>query len=135
MADLQQAVERVSSIYPHLNPLQGWVNGRLYLQTKEQFGIAITPDSVMVNNGMQPYEPSTSHLMKFPFLAQQQNTRFAITMVCHDAEKKLFTEFKKSGNPAFSRHRFQQAATIWNARANGRDIFYKVCTSSSLILL
>ena len=129
MANLQQTANQVSSVYPHGNPLQGWVNGQLYLQTQEQFGIAITPNSVMTNNGMQPYDPSSSHLLKFPFLAQQQNTCFAITMVHHDAEKKLFANFKKSGNPAFTNHWpwFHQAAAIWNAQANGKDIFYKVC--------
>ena len=129
MATLQQTSDRITSVYPHPNPLQGWVNGQLYVQTQEQFGIAITPDSVISDNGMQPYnpDPSLSNSMKFQFLAQQQNTRFAITMVCHDAEKKLFTRFKQENNPAFAKNRFHQAAVIWNVHANGKDIFYKVC--------
>ena len=127
MADLQQMSDQVTSVYPHPNPLQGWVNGQLYLQTQEQFGIAITPESVMIEYGMQPYDHALSNSMKFQFLAQQQNTRYAITMVCHDAEKQLFNRYKHESNLLFMKNHFKQAAVVWNAQANGRDIFYKVC--------
>jgi hypothetical protein len=128
MAELQQVADRVFKIYPHPNPLLGWVNGQLYVQTKEQFGIAITPNSVFIEFGMETYNPLQVSLMQFQFLAQQQNTCFAITMVCYEAEKHLFTQFKKDNHPAFVKGHFHWAALVWNAHANGKDIFYKVVT-------
>jgi hypothetical protein len=125
MAELQQIAERVSSVYPHPNPLQGWVNGQLYCQTKEQFGIARTPSTIIEGSGMQFYDHAKSAGLRLQFLAQQQNTLYAITMVCHDDEKRLFRQLKRD-NVSFIRNNFHQGAVIWNAKANGKTIFYKV---------
>jgi hypothetical protein len=74
---------------------------------------------------MQVYDQANSGGMKFQFLAQQQNTHYAITMVSHKEEKSLFHQLKCDSAP-FIHNNFHQAAIIWNSYANGKTIFYKV---------
>src|SRR6266700_2422397 len=75
------------------NPVHitGWVNGSLYLPTREWLGILPIPTDVRQSSGMAEFNSSTidkkqPHL----YLAQMQGTRKAILPVHTPAEHNLF---------------------------------------------
>jgi hypothetical protein len=118
----------IRQLIPEVVPLGGWVNGNLYLQTTEIFGILPVPPPVQTAIGMLVYTPDLPPV-KHGYLAKKQNTRFAVLAVHTQAEKSLFhrfmtsdTTFKREGGPDF-----KVAVLKWNSEANGESIFYKVC--------
>jgi len=111
--------------------ITGWVNGNLYVATKEVLGILPIPDDVRISSGMQAYI-SLSEPKKHHFLAKMQGTRKAVLPVHTKAEKDLFQSLMttcKEFNPAQGSHPvWTQAVKIWNARADQDEmISYKVC--------
>jgi hypothetical protein len=91
-------MHELSDIVPLSGYLNGWVNGNLYHQTDEQFGIVpISHDLIKPEiTGMLPFDKDLPASARYQFLAQQQGTKFAVTTVCHLEEQKLFGELKKS---------------------------------------
>jgi hypothetical protein len=119
-----------------VNPTQitGWVNGNLYLPTKERLGILPIPSDVRHSSGMAEFNIATidkkqPHL----YLARMQGTRKAILPVHTPAEHNLFRDLMKS-NPVFNTQSsgpmWKLAVKVWNEFADTSkesDIFYKVC--------
>ena len=65
------------------------------------------------------------------YLARRQGTRYAVLPVHTAKERSLFhslvhtsTAFKTSGQP-----NWHMLAIEWSGHANGKTVFYKVCTS------
>src|SRR6266446_1171478 len=69
--------------------ISGWINGNLYIASKEVLGILPIPDDVRISSGMQAYF-SLSELKKHSFLAKMQGTHKAVLPVHTKAEKDLF---------------------------------------------
>lgn len=60
-------------LVPEAQSAIGWVNGNLYTQTTEVFGILPVPSDVQTSAGMTPFDPTNppqSHL----YLAKKQGT-------------------------------------------------------------
>ncbi|KAF7776631.1 hypothetical protein Agabi119p4_5024 [Agaricus bisporus var. burnettii] len=54
--------------------LDGWVNGNMYIQTKEVIGILPIPNEVRNLNGMSSYHSTLNQNQKYSFVARMQNT-------------------------------------------------------------
>lgn len=110
-----------------------WVNGRDYMQTKEVFGILPFDKTVQEHGGMSPY--SNIFVKDNPvchqFLSQKQGTCFAVLPIHSHAECLLFQAYVES-SPLFSdpeQPDFSALAQQMNEHADGRQIFYKVCST------
>ncbi|KAF8224327.1 hypothetical protein L208DRAFT_1512518, partial [Tricholoma matsutake] len=87
-------------LVPEAQSAIGWVNGNLYTQTTEVFGILPVPSDVQTSAGMTPFDPTNppqSHL----YLAKKQGTRFTVLTLHTDDEKKWFSRFMRTES-AFS---------------------------------
>lgn len=77
---------------------------------------------------MLPYRPDVASESRHRWLASAQDTRYAVIAV-HGPEVALFRQYMES-HPAFNRSDagpdWIEAAVVWNARADGTEIFYKV---------
>ncbi|KAG8940314.1 hypothetical protein FRC03_005608 [Tulasnella sp. 419] len=118
-------------IVPTSHVITGWVNGNLYSPTTEVFGILPVPGSIQAEVGMTEFNPDSldAGQHQHRYLAKVQNTRFAVISVHSKAEKDLFSEmmaknsFSPSGNGLPN---WKHGAKIWNEKANGSTIFYKL---------
>lgn len=50
--------ELTQELVPGSTPLAGWVNGNLYIQTTEVFGILPVPLNIQMSTGMIPHDPA-----------------------------------------------------------------------------
>ncbi len=127
--NLQLRLEATRHLIPDSQTLTGWINGDLYIPAGERIGILPVPDSVRATADIESYCPEDGKL-KHAYLAQQQGTKYAVVSVHTNAEKTLFKKLIQE-NPVFNQTNaasdWKQCATVWNRKANGKDIFYKVC--------
>ncbi|KAG8910810.1 hypothetical protein FRC02_007000 [Tulasnella sp. 418] len=118
-------------IVPTSHVITGWVNGDLYSPTTEVLGILPVPGSIQAEVGMTEFNPDSldAGQHQHRYLAKVQNTCFAVISVHSKAEKDLFSEmmaknsFSPSGNGLPN---WKHGAKIWNEKANGSTIFYKL---------
>jgi hypothetical protein len=104
-----------------------WVNGNLYVQTTEVFGILPIPDPVQAFSGILKYDEQIKP-QQYAYLASKQATRFAVLGVHTSDEKTLFSRFMLT-EPVFMKEGgpdWPTAVRKWNEASNGRNIFYKV---------
>lgn len=128
--ELQQLLNHdlTRKLIPSSQPAAGWVNGNLYTQTTEVFGILPIPAIVQTSAGMNPFDPSNRPKLH-SFLAEKQGTRYAVLTLHTEDEKTQFSDFMRTES-AFSSSRgpdWPSAVRIWNQAVNGKTIFYKVC--------
>ena len=116
-----------------INPIHisGWVNGNLYIPTKEVLGILPIPEEIRFSSAMTAYIPSLDQNQKHNFLAKIQGTRKPILPIHTPSEKQLFRQLMNT-NSAFSpksgEPRWRDAVKIWNQHADRMDdVSYKVC--------
>ena len=127
---LQQLInhELTQKLIPSGQPAAGWVNGNLYVQTAEVFGILPIPAIIQTSAEMNPFD--LSNKPKLPsFLAEKQGTCYAVLTLHTEDEKTQFSDFMRTES-VFSSSRgsnWPTAAHVWNQAANGKTIFYKVC--------
>ena len=118
---------------PESTTATGWVNGDLYVQTTEVYGILPVPDNVLLSAGMLAYDRAHPSLpQRHHYLAKKQNTRFAVLTLHTDEEKKLFSSMMSEDvtfASAAESSRWQLVAQAWNQKANGQQIFYKVSSA------
>lgn len=118
---------------PESTTATGWVNGDLYVQTTEVYGILPVPDNVQLSAGMLVYDRAhSSPPQRHHYLAKKQNTRFAVLTLHTDEEKKLFSSMMREDvtfASAAESSRWQLVAQAWNQKANGQQIFYKVSSA------
>jgi hypothetical protein len=122
-----------------INPIHisGWVNGNLYIPTKEVLGILPIPEEIRFSSAMTAYVPPLDQNQKYNFLAKIQGTRKPILPIHTPSEKQLFRQLMNS-NSAFSpksgEPRWRDAVKFWNQNADRMDdVSYKVCTSSNYL--
>jgi hypothetical protein len=115
-------------LVPLAQPMVGWVNGNLYTQTTEVFGILPIPSDVQTSAGMIPFDPENPP-QSHSYLAKKQGTRFAVLTLHTDDEKKQFSSFMKNESAFTSRRGpdWPNAARVWNHGADGMTLYYKVC--------
>lgn len=126
---------RTSSLIAGSPLLTGRINGDLYIQTKERFGILPIPSVIVEQLGLETKLPlpknskSLSH--PYIFLANRQGLRFPALPIHTDSERRLFAQ--SIIDPAVldlpESKKWTKIAQIFARRANGIDIFYKVCHS------
>jgi hypothetical protein len=117
----------IRKLVPTSSTLKGWVNGNLYVQTTETFGILPVPSNVQESTDILPFDPNLV-LKRHGYLARKQGTRFAVLTLHTDEEKKLFSRLMNTEN-SFKRPQgpdWAIAVRIWNQNADGKTIFYKV---------
>ena len=71
--------------------IQGWTNGSLYVDTSEVSGILPIPPTLCTKALMQPNIPGVTSKAMHQFLAQRQQTQFAVIAVHTVSEKQLFS--------------------------------------------
>lgn len=111
--------------------ISGWVNGNLYMPTKEIIGILPIPAETRLLSGMAEYVTplADSKHRKYQYLAAMQGTRKAVLPVHSPSERKLFHKLTShdSFSPRNGEPRWRDAVRIWNAEAiESDDISYKV---------
>lgn len=119
--------ERIRQLIPKSQPVARWVNGDLYIQTTEVFGILPVPDPVQVASGILKYD-SQLKPEQYAYLASKQDTRYAVLTVHTTEEKNLFSRFMRN-EPVFMKEGgpdWPSAVHKWNEVSNGKTIFYKV---------
>ncbi|KAF7293600.1 3'-5' exonuclease domain-containing protein [Mycena indigotica] len=106
-----------------------WVNGNLYVKSKQTVGIIHLPASVCSSVDIQPFRETHDTKQKQAYLAKMQGTRKPVLPVHTVAEKKLFTKLMLTST-AFQRCKtsISTEATIeWNrVAAETADIYYKL---------
>jgi len=119
--------EKIHQLVPKSQPVARWVNGNLYVQTTEVFGILPIPDPVQAFSGILKYDKQIKP-QQYAYLASKQATRFAVLGVHTSDEKALFSRFMLT-EPVFMKEGgpdWPTAVRKWNEASNGRNIFYKV---------
>jgi len=126
---LQMLLESTKHLIPDQQTLTGWINGDLYTPAGETIGILPVPDSIRGTADIQSYNHREDFKNRLGYLAQQQKTKFAVVSVHSTQEKVLFKKLMQE-DPNFtstnSSPDWKKAVTIWNRKADGKDIFYKV---------
>jgi hypothetical protein len=126
---LQMLLESTRHLVPDQQTLTGWINGDLYTPAGETIGILPVPDSIRATAEIQSYNQAEDFTNKHGYLAKQQGTKFAVISVHSTQEKVLFKKLMQE-DPNFtgtnSSPDWKKAVIIWNRKANGKDIFYKV---------
>ncbi|KAJ7579953.1 hypothetical protein C8J56DRAFT_1058250 [Mycena floridula] len=84
--------ELIKQLIPSSSPLAGWVNGDLYVQTKEVFGILPIPESVKLSSHIIAYDEQ-SRPKRFTYLARKQDAHFTVLSVHTTEERQLFSNF------------------------------------------
>ncbi|XP_006463087.1 hypothetical protein AGABI2DRAFT_152387 [Agaricus bisporus var. bisporus H97] len=112
----------------HLN---GWVNGDLYVPTKEVIGILPIPDDVRTSSGMVSYRFALNEKQKHSFVARMQNTRRAVLPVHTPAEQQLYQKLMETNtvfSPKSGEPQWREAVVIWNQLADGTsdEVYYKL---------
>jgi hypothetical protein len=127
---LQEIILATQHLVPDSISAPNWVNGNLYQQSKEQFGIVPIPHQICTSSGLAAFDPGLDAQREHAFLAKRQGTRLAVLPLHTRAEYMLFTEFMKdptlfsapNGKP-----KWPQILQRWNRVAEQKsDIFYKV---------
>lgn len=135
---LQDMVQKNKKLSPDSNlPLQ-WPNGNHYVSTNESFGVLPIPRDVQRRAGMAPHFPvqlsAGSKDGKQPrhhHLACAQDVHIAVLPVHTREERKQFSNFMRN-NEVFMQcgsgdgENWAAAASVWNANADGKKVFYKV---------
>src|SRR6266478_5360393 len=111
--------------------IYGWINGNLYVPTKEVIGILPIPIAIRQSSGMAEHVQTVSKRQRHHFLAAMQGTRKPVLPIHSPPERQLFHKLMKA-DPSFSpQHgepRWKEAVKVWNANADeSNDISYKVC--------
>jgi hypothetical protein len=126
---LQLQLEATQYLIPETQKLTGWINGDLYISAGERIGILPVPDSIRVTADIESYHIEDKQF-KHSYLAQQQETKYAVVAIHTSAEKSLFKKLLQE-HPFFNQSDsvpdWKKASKIWNREANGQEIFYKVC--------
>jgi hypothetical protein len=127
---LQKITEKTRDLVPDSQVIQGWVNGTMYVPTKEIFGILPIPDDIRTKTAMQPYISGNTEKTKHFYLASKQGTRYAVMNIHTVEEKQTFAKLMQE-NPAFNQDNqdpdWHKVVEIWNSyHANGQTVFYKV---------
>jgi len=65
--------EKIHQLVPKSQPVARWVNGNLYVQTTEVFGILPIPDPVQAFSGILKYEEQIKP-QQYAYLASKQAT-------------------------------------------------------------
>ena len=135
--ELQTMIERTRIHVPLSYRIQGWTNGSLYVDTSEVSGILPIPPTLCTKALMQPYIPGVTSKTLHQFLAQRQQTQFAVVAVHTVPEKQLFSHLIQT-NQYFNRDKqepdWKTGVQIWNRdHADGKTIFYKVRIFLSLM--
>jgi len=115
-----------------IDPLQikGWVNGNLYLPTRERVGILPVPHDVQQSSGMAAFNPNLDQQQPHVYLASMQGTHKAILPVHTPAEHDLFRLLMRT-HPTFNTQStgpvWKLAVKVWNEQADREPtVFYKV---------
>ena len=74
-------IEKTRIHVPLSYRIQGWTNGSLYVDTSEVSGILPIPSILRTKALMQPNIPGVISKSLHQFLAQQQQTQFAVIAV------------------------------------------------------
>ncbi|KAJ7246127.1 hypothetical protein B0H12DRAFT_1235640 [Mycena haematopus] len=82
--------------------LTGWVNGNLYVPTKEVAGVLPIPDDVRLKSGMAQFEQSLHSKQRHRYLAALQGTRKPVLPIHSTPEKHLFRELMATNPSNFS---------------------------------
>lgn len=120
-------LDKIRIHVPQSVPVSNWVNGDLYTQTTEVFGILPVPDDVRLRCGILAFD-SSNQSKTYTYLAKRQGARFAVLTIHSDAERSLFVSLIRT-EPAFKEARpdWDRATHRWNeVYANGSTIYYKV---------
>ena len=117
--------------------ITGWVNGSLYLPTKERLGILPIPSDVRHSSEMAEFNIATDKNQPHIYLARMQGTQKAILPVHTPAEHKLFRDLMRS-NPVFNTQTsgpiWKLAVKVWNKFADKESgIFYKAFLLSFIV--
>ncbi|KAK0246140.1 hypothetical protein EDD85DRAFT_944545 [Armillaria nabsnona] len=121
--------EVIHTYVPTSHPVTGWINGDLYIPTTEVFGILPIPTSIQVSSAITSFN-EVDPPKKFQYLARKQGTRFTVLTVHTAEEKQLFSDCMLN-EPLFtaapkSEPVWLDFVKIWNNRADGETIFYKL---------
>ena len=84
-------IEKTRIHVPLSYRIQGWTNSSLYVDTSEVSGILTIPSMLYTKAPMQPNIPGVISKSLHQFLAQQQQTQFAVIAVQTVPEKLLFS--------------------------------------------
>ncbi|EDR06924.1 uncharacterized protein LACBIDRAFT_328290 [Laccaria bicolor S238N-H82] len=127
--ELQTMIEKTRIHVPLSYRIQGWTNGSLYVDTSEVSGILPIPSILHTKALMQPNIPGVISKSLHQFLAQRQQTQFAVIAVHTVPEKLLFSHLIQT-DPFFNRDKqepdWKTAVQIWNRdHADSKTIFYK----------
>jgi hypothetical protein len=148
--ELFQALELTKDIVPAESLMTGFLDGSLYQQARETFGILPISAETRNDYKFDPYgtpvaaststnsSPTQSSQPKTRFrhdeIASIQQTKFAVIHVHSVEERQLFLNLMhvlQLANPTESN--FKTMAARWSEKADGRTIFYKVRRLSSLV--
>jgi len=125
---LQLQLEATRHLIPESQTLTGWVNGDLYTPAGEKIGILPVPASIHATADIESYHPEDGKF-RHAYLACEQGTKYAVISVHTPAERALFKRLMQE-DPVFNQKNslpdWKRGAALWNHRANGKDIFYKV---------
>lgn len=128
--DLQEMLAYCERLFDCPRAITGWLNGNLYLPTKEVGGVLPIPDEVQLLSGMSTFIPSVHSKQPHSYLARLQGTRLPVLPIHNPEERSLFRSLM-AGNTAFNTHKsgpkWDDAVRVWNAQAEQhKDISYKV---------
>lgn len=109
--------------------LEGWVNGNLYIPTREVSGILLIPEDIRQKSCMGEYNSNLHSKQLHYFLASMQGTRKAVLLVHNDTERVLFctmmtehSAFRGTSGPDWD-----LAIKAWNEVAEReQNVSYKV---------
>lgn len=136
MNSLQERLLYLDNVLEKPMEIKGWVNGNLYIQTKERLGIVPLPADIRKLVGMADFNPLSDRKPQHGYLAQMQGTWKAILPVHTAAEIALFhrlMEKNESFNSRVSGPRWSDAVKVWNEEADkSNDIFYKASHANIL---
>lgn len=125
------SLEATRHLISESQTLTGWVNGDLYIPAGETIGILPVPDSMRASADLESYHHIQDGEKKHAYLARQQATKHAVIAIHTTAEKQLFKKLMQE-DPAFSWNSgnpdWGQCVKVWNRKADGQEIFYKVCS-------
>ncbi len=134
---LQEMLIHTKEAIPQSKLITGWVNGNLYVQTTEAFGILAVPPDVRAQCGMQEFDELLDCKQPHHFLASKQGTRKPILPIHSAEEQHLFSSLMRedtSFNGAGCGPVWTTAVKIWNRYADEHQgISYKVCCLSPFV--
>src|SRR5262245_1163908 len=133
---LQMLLESTCHLIPDQQTLTGWINGDLYTPANETIGIVPVPDSIRAAAEIQSYHHTENFKNKHGYLAKQQGTKFAVISVHSTEEKVLFKKLMQEDfnfTATNSPPDWKKAVIVWNRKADGKEIFYKVRLTTKFI--